>query len=534
MQVKRPLTQKQTDIIKVYIKLIQKRISHPGLADLKEAGITKDVIGHHFGSLTELRAATKAHSPDLFLNIIDAELFSPKILQSIKQKMGKKEVFIIASAVTGCEVHKGFMESIKRFNEVNKAMLIVLPCTDPAARAGWDLDPILKKTAVVMDDMKINSNCFISKIKLSAKQLDPMTGLDEVGKRQGSYLFAGPQQRMKVIPNSKSHFPRIGMTTGAITRPNYGTDRYMSERTAYISTMNHVMGAIVVEVVDDKIFHFRQIQAEKSGAFVDMGIYYKPDGIGHLSPIARVLGDYHAGEHDPLAEAAFMRLQQDNPAFRIIFHDIFNGISVNHHEKNKHIKRALRYKAGQLSIYNELRSVAGVLDRWGDIAERLIVAKSNHDEFLSGYLDEGRYVKDYPNKEVALELALAMIRKKDPLIYGVCQMVGLKHDAKIKWLQRDDDLTLAKVQCGDHGDTYAASGVKSQARTYGDAITAHIHAPEIYRGVYRVGTTSLLDLGYNEGPGGWMHTGCDLYPNGARQLINIIDGKYGANDSAKV
>lgn len=530
---KKSFTPTQIEIIRAYIKLIGKRIHHPTLDNMNKVGITREKLRHHFTNLAGLREAAKAYSPDTFLNIIDSSIFSPKHLHNIREKVGKKDTFIITTAVTGCEAHKGFYQAMKRYCERNKAMIVVLPSTDPAAKAGWEMDGILKKEAILMADMKLNSNCFLSSIKLSAKHIDPVTGLGRIGQRQGSFIYASPKQRLKVIPNVKGGFPRVMMTTGACTVPNYSTDRYMSERTAYISTIDHVIGAIIVEVEDDEVFHFRQIQAEKSGAFVDMGVYYKPDGIGKLLPVARILGDYHAGQHDSTAEAAFLRLQRKVPAQKVLFHDLFNGLSVNHHENNKHILRAIRHLNGDLILENELKHAAKVLDTWGEVCQERVVVKSNHDEFLSKYLDEGRYVKDYPNKIIALKLALAMAEGQDPLRFGVQNLVGLKDPKSVQWLTRKMGMVLAGVQVGDHGDTYAASSMYGQEHAYGNAVTAHIHAPEILRGIFRVGTTSLLDLDYNDGPSAWMHTGCDLYPNGARTLINVIDGRCSANDSAK-
>lgn len=534
MQKKIEFTPAQIEIIKTYISLItKKKISQPNFADMDKMEVSNAKIRHHFHSLAGLRKAAKQYSPDTFLNIIDEEIFSPKVLASIKEKVSDTQKFVITTAITGCRVHTGFYEALKRYCKRNKAMLLILPATDPASRAGWELDGILKNEHIVFSDLALNSNCFISSIKLSAKQIDPVTGLGRIGQRQGSFIYASPKQRMKVIANSNKSLPRVMMTTGAITRPNYSTDRYMSERTAYISMIDHVMGALIVEVQDDKIFHFRQIQAEKSGAFADMGVYYKADGVGKLLPLARVFGDYHAGQTDLVAEAALMRLQQSVPANTLVFHDIFNGLSVSHHEMVQHIMRAKRFAKDQLSILNELSHVSATLNRWGKQAEKLVIAKANHDEHLERYLDEGRYVKDPINKKVALQLALAMVDGLDPLKYGVENIIGLKCKEQVRWLTRDEDFKLAGVECGAHGDEGANGGsgsISALEHAYGNAIVAHTHTPEILRGIFRIGTTSLLDLDYNSGPSGWMHTNCDLYPNGGRQLINIINGKYGLAD----
>jgi hypothetical protein len=41
-----------------------------------------------------------------------------------------------------------------------------------------------------------------------------------------------------------------------------------------------------------------------------------------------------------------------------------------------------------------------------------------------------------------------------------------------------------------------------------------------------MGTSTYLKLNYNVGPSSWMQSLCLVYSNGARQLINVINGSY--------
>ena len=62
---------------------------------------------------------------------------------------------------------------------------------------------------------------------------------------------------------------------------------------------------------------------------------------------------------------------------------------------------------------------------------------------------------------------------------------------------------------------------------YGLSVTGHAHTPEILRGAWQVGTTSKLNLDYTKGsPSSWFQTACLVYPNGSRQLISVVDGKW--------
>jgi hypothetical protein len=120
---------------------------------------------------------------------------------------------------------------------------------------------------------------------------------------------------------------------------------------------------------------------------------------------------------------------------------------------------------------------------------------------------------------------------EDPLKYGVEKMgnINLKCMNKIKWLKRDEDLRLADIQLGAHGDkgaNGARGGLQSMEFAYGNSVTGHSHSPEVLRGAWQVGTSSHLKLGYNVGPSSWLNSSCLVYPNGQRQLINAIKGKY--------
>lgn len=519
----------QLDIVRTYIKLVRSdKIQVPQAEHLLKYQVTYSMVKHHFGNLAKLRKAAKEHAPDVFRDIIDEEIYNPQIFAEIKEKAEGYTRFVVTTAVTGCEVHHGFHRALKRYCKTNKAMLLILPATDPASTAGWSLDPHLKEEHIVMSDLALNSNIWLSSIQLSAKQIDPITGLGRIGHRNGSFVYASPKQRLKLIATSSTgKTPKAVMTTGAITKPDYSTEKYMSKRTSYISTIDHVMGAVIIEIENDTHYHFRQIQAEKSGNFVDLGMYYKVETVSKLSPEAIILGDYHAGQTDPDAKKAFLDVIKLVKPRRIVLHDLFNGLSINHHEKNKHIQRAIHSMEDKLNLKAELEIVARELNELSEYAEEIIVDKSNHDEFLERYLDEGMYVRDPQNKRISLDLAAAMMDGLDPLKVGV-EMCGLKAK-NIKWLKRDEDYKIARVEIGAHGDLGSNGSYGSlyaMENSYGNSVSGHAHTPEILRGVWQVGTLSLLKLDYNRGPSSWLHSSCLLYPNGGRQLINVIDKKW--------
>lgn len=523
------LSKAQIAILKKYIALAKKTKMHPTRVVMMRAGVSRDMVRHHFGSHVEMRRMAKALDPAAFQGVIDEEIFNPKRFKTLQSKIKGKKTFFVTTAVTGCKVHEGFLKNIDAWCKDNDAVPLFLLASDPAATGnGWILDPKLESRNIVFDDIALNSNLSIRTIKLSAKHIDPVTSLGRIGQKDGSFIYASPKQRLKFMANSNVKMPHAVMTTGACTEADYRTTRYMSERTAYIAEHDHVMGGIIVEVVDNKIYHFRQVQAEKTGAFIDLGQYYQNGKSSFVPAKAFVLGDYHAGETDLSAQKAWLEVADLVKPEVVVFHDLFNGNSISHHEIKNKLLRARRAVENKTRLDDEIIKAAEVLNLWASRTKKMVVTKSNHDEFLDRYLDEGRFMEDPQNLSLALELAQKVVEGLDPLKYAV-EKFGLKEPGKVKWLKRDEDYKVARIELGAHGDKGAngsRGSLRAMENAYGMSVSGHSHTPEILRGAWQVGTTSLLKLEYNKGPSSWMHSSCLVYANGSRQLINSIQGQW--------
>lgn len=502
----------------------------PSIPELKKLGWTRAFIRHHFGSFTEMREQAIKKHPEVFSKILDERKFTSTAYKKLQQVNKKYKRFVITTAVVGSKVHEGFYKSIKSYCKKNKAALLVLPCADPAQSGSWNLDNVLLDEFIVFKDLKLNSNFFVSAIKLSAKQIKPLTGLSRIGQRRNSFVFASPKQDLEVVPVSKQRLGHVLMSTGALTLPNYNTESYMSERTAYIARHDHVMGAIIVEIRDNKLYHFRQVQADEKGNFIDLGVEYDASGqTKRVAPAALILGDYHAGETCPKAKKASLEMAKATGASRVVLHDFFNGRSISHHYASKKITKAkARDSVG--SLENELRITYKEILDLNKVFKELVVIKSNHDEWLDRYLDEGRYIDEPENKRLALQLALKLYDSEDVLKAGLELVANNPKDLeKLIWIDRDMDYTIAGVELGEHGDLGSDGSrgtLASIEKALGSAVIGHSHTPAILRAVFRVGTLTKLQLDYNRGASGWANANCFLYPNGSRQLIFIIDGLW--------
>jgi hypothetical protein len=549
MKVKSQSKQTETDdsakkrkLVEAYVKIVQQKNMFPTRADLASVGISRDKLRHYFVNITNLRVAAKMMFPEAFEGIINEENFiSAKACARQRQKVQSHKTFIITTAVNGQWTHRGFLESLNHYAELKKAQIFILPAHDPAHnldnKIEWHFDDLLATYEFVFAGLAFNSNIRLSSLRINAKQINPTTGLGRFSQGHGSFIFASPKQSLEYDPVSNVKYPHARMSTGACTVANYSSSLGNSLRTAYIATADHVVGALVVEIQDDKIYHFRQIQADKEGGFCDLGKYY----LGNNKPSKvipkLVMGDYHAGEHDESAVNAWEEIIDALEVDEVFFHDLFNGKSINHHEEKNIVLRAKNAKFGLLELKKELEVTGQQVDRIlsHKSVKKGIVVKSNHDEFLDRWCGEGKFKYDPLNFQAGCRIADKMVDDADALQEGLRSYAKIKHADKLVFLRRDQDYKISGIECGAHGDKgpNGSRGSKpSLENSYGRCVIGHSHTPGILRGVYQVGTSSLFNLGYNVGPSSWMHCSCLVYPNGQRQLINSIKGKWRLSRSA--
>jgi len=535
-RIKKPIkpVDKKIQIVKLYAELNKQLGRQPKMDEVAASGFTKDSIKHHFSSLARLDKAARKSHPACFLDVEIKDMLTSKALLELRKSISSTKKFLITTAVTGCAVDESALASVKTYEKASKSLPLIMMAADPAhvsSKGGYgSIAKKLSSELIVMEDTSINSNLFLSTIKLSAKHIDPTTGLDRIGQRSGSFILASPKQRLNMVATSNEKLPHAIMTTGAITKANYSTESYMSERTAYIAEEDHIMGGLIVEVADTDMYHYRQFQFRKDGSFVDLGKKYSPNGkVTSERPAALVLGDWHSGSTDPKVRAATKEMIQVMRPKMLIIHDAFDGISINHHEEHNLLSKAVKFIKNGPTLKSEIEGLRDDLDWMATLVDEVVVVKSNHDEFLSKYyLQKAKYAEDPQNHYYALDIAKAMMEGKDPLKFAV-EAAGLKNKTKIRWLRRDEDLKVANVQLGAHGDkgpNGSRGSLKGMHRSYGDSVTGHSHTPGILHGAWAVGTSSYLKLSYNQGPSSWMQAHCIVYDDGSRQLVNIIDGKW--------
>lgn len=524
---------RKEEIALSYAKLAKKLKAYPSRSDLKKIGISRDMIRDHFGDMESLKEFSKESKARYFEKLIDPDYFDDSVHKDLQAKAKQYKRFIVTTAVAGAPVHRDFLASIKKFAEINKALILMFPANYALYDLEHDIvtDPAIN---IVFRKLRLNSNLYLDPIKIDPKQVDPVVGLDAIGKTEGTVIIGSPKQRRIPIANSNEKLARIIQATGAITKPRYIPSDGIPKRRDRLAEEHHVMGAVVIEIVDDKFYHFRIVQMKRDGSFNDLFYNYSEDGKVYVGCEAIVQGDLHITETDPLVDAAVDEMCAiGKPKYRIL-HDMFSGVSINHHEIRNKVLRARLAMENKISLEEEFKANARVIEekRKKKTAKHIVVVKSNHDEFLDRYLAEGSF--DDVNRVLSTKLQILAMEGKDPLKNGLETLFGVKPGTDLIWLQRDQDFKIAGVENGAHGDLGSNGrrnpGAKGMYKAYGKVNYGHCHYGEIWHGAMSCGTSSYMRLGYNRGSSSWDNSQIIEYDDGTRQLINVIKGKWKLDD----
>lgn len=547
---------KKKDIINKYTSLVKNVRPFPTLPDLQSVGITRECLRHHFKNLSNLRKLSMEAHPDTYSGSMRETDLIKKHNELLGQIKGKKE-FIITTAVSGQKSHQPSIKTLTSWqNQLNERMVIVLPSLDTAHNLDneieWFFDEDILRFPMAFGEVKLNENFHISDFPVTAKQVNPITGIGAVVQGKGSMVFASPKQSLEFESvSSGEKYPHAGMSTGAITLPNYKSTRGNSQRSAWIAEKHHKMGGIIVEIDNNKTYHFRQISFDNNGGFHDLGLYYSGDSISLSETKAKnknekpimVRGDYHVGHHDELAVIGSEEISKLTGITTVFDHDFFDGSFCNPHTSDNLIEMVKNQKTFSRSAKDELNLVGQEILRALKTFDVQYLVDSNHHDFMSRWLQKGAFFKEPHNYEIGVVLANECIKNRDPLIEGL-RLFGnipnfddLIKSGRLVFLSKKEDKKYKDLHVGAHGHL-GRNGKRNPNKAglekgYGKGIFGHSHTSGILRGIVQVGCLEKLRVGYNTGPSGWIHNVALAYPDSSVQLVNIIFGKYAREQTIK-
>lgn len=473
--------------------------------------------------------------------------FSEKQSKDLKSLVTSRRYhrFVITSAQNATPIHKRAFETLVNYCKHNNAQLLVVPYRykNPTSRwsqAARNDDWWAKELAPYIMGERVQLNphiVLLGDIMMQPTAERPVNGL-ETHTGEDSGIMGHPKLELTTIATPQQRLPKILSTTGAITVKNY-----IESKAGKKGEHHHTFGAALVEI-DGSRFHLRQLNMKNDGSFCDLLSEYSGDKVTQYDRVSGlVMGDTHVEVIDPsVVDATFLRPDSIVNYLKpkaLVWHDVFDGTSVNHHERGRLFHEFAKFHAQRRNVEAELTRTYEFIDKVTPPNTKNIFVPSNHNSFLREWVENINPKLDPENVMFWAETFLAMARngtRWTPSGVEVCDPFAYWGTKKLKtakqavFLHRGQSHLIEDIEVGYHGDKGpgGARGSRQSYRKIGvKTIIGHTHGPGIMDGTYQVGTSSRLDLTYTSGSlSNWLHTHCVVYPNGERSLINIIDGNW--------
>lgn len=498
-----------------------------------------------------------------------SEVESPELKKAKNRSFNKLvKRFIITWAQNNTPIEERFLMNILKYSKTIEADLHVIagryrnPTTINNETTGEFWHP---KVTEFLDAARHDVHKFVSimsDVKVQPTAVNPLTGLQGMS-GVNSCVFGHPKVQMEMIPVLESAKPKMMVTTGACTKPNY-TDSKAGKKGEF----HHMLGFTIVEIHDDETYHIRQVTADDNGDFNDLHNEVKFEGVKKPikfdSPIdktlwrekncgadpyewvgesvvnkidtieACVLGDLHYGHHDPkVLKKTFKMLKKLTPK-HVILHDVFDGYSISHHAMKDPFIQYGKEVHGTNDLKKEVDELLEGLKPFNKF-ENVVIVRSNHDDFLDRWLKNGDWKKQptYKNSPLYMEysgILLNQYANTPDNIKGVIPELINRAYPRFKTLGRKDSYRVLGFELSVHGDlgpNGSRGSLVAFRKLNTKMIVGHYHSPGRKDGVLSVGTTTKLRVGYNEGPSSWFHSHVIIHKNGKAQHVNFTRDKGG-------
>ena len=462
-------------------------------------------------------------------------------------KLTKNRYHLITSAQNNTPIDKNVWRTILKMKEEMGASLYVLPTLyknptsrlDPQAEDDGVWYPAEVLPYLVEGDISLHQHLrILGHVRVAATAANPLRGLEGISRSQ-SGIVGHAQIQMRMVATPQRSLPKMMITTGSVSQKNYS-----KTPTGIKAEFHHSAGVVVVEIQDRGVFHMRSCVADSKGTICDLDKWYSPNGV---KPTGRwpalITGDEHALFADPALKAATYTDVASMVAIGrpkvIVRHDILDSYAVSHWHKHNVLTRYVKSLKGFDSLTEEMRlTYKHVDDTTPPNTQNLIVA-SNHDDHVWRWMNEVEWRNDLPNAQIYHELWAEILAAAewDPS-YGAKEpespfalWASKRMTSNTRFLKRDDVETIMGIIVSLHGDkgpNGARGSLVNLSKMGVRAVIGHTHTPGIEKGCYQVGVLTGT-LSYARGsPSSWLPCNAIIQPNGKRQLVPIINGRFNA------
>lgn len=460
------------------------------------------------------------------------EIASPQYEEAKKKKFDKKKKIVMVTwAQNDTPVHEGLISEMEAYAKFHDATIHVIAgrYKNPTSMFNKEADTWSGRITPYLDANRHNVHKYMSvmsDVKIQPTAVNPLSGMETMSKAN-SCIYGHPKVHMQTIPVLEGHEPKMMLTTGACTINNY-TDSKSGKKGEFY----HTLGFCIVEVKDKNTFFVRQVTAADDGSFNDL--YYNVSGgkvTRNKTIDTAVLGDIHYGSHDATVidrtfETLLVKLKPNN----LVLHDIFDGVSISHHEINNPFAQYKKEMDGTNDLAKEVDNMLGFLKRIKKYKfKNTIVARANHDDFIDRWLitTDWRKTSTPKNSLTYMEYSAAILKGDAP--NGIIPWILAKNCPEIMAFGRNNSYTSKGWELAQHGDkgSNGSRGSLLQFRKLNTKIiVGHYHSPGRKDGALAVGTSTHLRLPYCQGPSSWLHSHVIVHNDGKAQHINFINGEF--------
>lgn len=464
-------------------------------------------------------------------------LESPQFIKAKERQVSEKTTrFLITWAQNDTPIHKGFVSNLEKYADHIGADIHVI-----AGRYKNPTSVFTDKNYDTWDERieeyldanrhNVHRNMWImSDIKIQPTASDPMTGLRGLTGVH-SCVFGSPKVQMETVPVLEGNLPKIMVTTGACTVRNY-TDSKSGKKGEF----HHTLGFVIIEIKDDDTFFVRQITATDDGNFIDLNtkVEYLIDSetskVTKIDSIAAiVLGDVHFGQHDPVIIDKTLSFFNILKPKYVVMHDVFDGLSINHHDMKNPFVQYEREMNGTNSLKDEVEALLEGLEDFDSPEFTTVIVRGNHDDFLDRWLQNSDWRKAGTLKNSLEYMEYAALILSGKAKNGVIPYLIKQRFPNFIALDRNDSFIINDWELAQHGDigTNGTYGSLSQYRNLNTKIiVGHYHSPGRKDGALAVGTSTKLRVNYNIGPSSWLQSHVIIHEDGKAQHINFTNGEF--------
>jgi hypothetical protein len=449
---------------------------------------------------------------------------------------------LFTAAQNGTPVHAKFWKSLLGAKEHFNAHLSVIQMRHKNPTSQWSRS---QENAEEWDEATrpywLNQRMAVNKhltcagdVKIVPTAVTPLTGFEGLTGRE-SMIIGHTRYQMTTVPTS-GKMAKILTTTGAATEANYSNSRAGAG-----GEHNHCLGAVLVELDAGGIFYLRHLSANDDGEFTDLDKLFTPKGVFDAPPPeAIILGDTHVATTDLRVDRATFGkgglVTRYRPK-RIVWHDVFDGQSVNPHSADDPFTQQALASGDRDNVEREVNEAIDWVESRTPAGSKSYVVASNHDDFLRRYIIKNDW-KLLPTKNRQFYLRMAAVMDAGaklvdgmphyPSPFPYC--VEQRKAANIHCLSLGEPLIIENTQCGYHGHkgpNGAKGSIKNMSRLGDKVAIAHGHGPGACGIARQVGHNAKESQPYTLGaPSSWMHTDLLIHKGGQSQLVTIVAGKH--------